>query len=104
MRKRRNPMPSIEDGGSALQCGNADFWPPPEIEFLADSAEDLRYTVPDVVYQRIKTWEQVCGLLKMDASKCAGCPWVVIDGKPATAGRTGRGIFNKRVIRNHRQG
>lgn len=104
MRKRRNPMPSIEVDGATLQCANAHFWPPPEIEFLADSAEELRYTVPDVVYQRLKTWEQACGLKAMDASKCSGCKWVVIDGKPATAARTGRGIFNKRVIRKHRQG
>ena len=104
MKKRKKPMPPIESDGQTLQCANAQFWPPLEIEHLADTAEELRYTVPDVVYQRIKTWEQACGLKAMDASKCLGCKWVIIDGTPATAPRNGKGIMNKRVPKNHRNG
>ena len=105
MRKRRKPMKPIQDDeGKQLVCSNADFWPPPEIEYLADTAEELRYSVPDVVYQRLKTWEQVCGLKVMDASKCSGCNLAIIDGKPVTEGRTGKGIMNKRKIRLSRQG
>ena len=97
-------MPPIEVDGRVIQCSNAHFWPPPEMEYLADSAEQLRYTVPDVVYQRLKTWEQACGLKAMDEQKCSGCKWAIIDGKPASVQRVGKGIINKRVLRKHRQG
>jgi len=87
-------------GDTEYKCRNAMFWPPPEIEHLADSAEELRYTVPDVLYQRIKTWEQMCGIMEM-AEKCLSCPLVVVDGKPKTrAGSpTANTIKNKRVLR-----
>lgn len=104
MRKRRKPMPPIESDGKTLRCGNAMFWPPPEIEHLGDTAEELRYSIPDVTYQRIKTWEQMCGLKTMAPSKCLGCKLVVIDGKPNTQARTGKGIMNKRIMRLNRQG
>ena len=42
MRKRKNPMPPIEINGVEYGCGNADVWPPLEIEHLADTAEELR--------------------------------------------------------------
>lgn len=102
MRKRRNPMPPLLEGDKKYECRNAMFWPPPEIEHLADSAEELRYTVPSVLYQRIKTWEQMCGLLKMQADKCRTCPLVVVDGKPLTkvGSPTANTIKNKRILRN----
>lgn len=101
MKKRKKEMPPIEVDGVEYRCGNAHFWPPPEIEYLADSAEELRYTVPDVVYQRIKTWEQVCGQLSMSPSKCPGCKLVVVDGVPTAKVGTGLGdkVMNKRVFR-----
>lgn len=101
MRKRRNHMPPMMDGGKKYECRNAMFWPPPEIEYLADTAEELRYSVPNVVYQRIKTWEKMCGIMGMQADKCPTCPLVIVDGKPAT--RTGspsaKTIKNKRILR-----
>ena len=95
-------MPPIEAGGRVIQCSNAHFWPPPEMEYLADSAEQLRYTVPDVVYQRLQTWEQVCGTLSMNKNKCLACPLLVVDGKPMTRfGSTSvNRIKNKRILRN----
>ena len=98
MRRRKTPMSPIEVGNKELECRNAAFWPPLEIEHLADSSEELRFRVPDVVYQRIKTWEQVCGLLQMNPDKCLTCPYVVIDGvaaqEPGT--RNARTIVTKR--------
>ena len=102
MRKRKNPMPPMHLDGVEYRCRNADFWPPPEMEHLADSAEQLRYTVPDVVYQRLKTWERVCGTLSMNKTKCLACPLLVVDGKPVTRfGSTSvNRIKNKRILRN----
>ena len=101
MRKRKNPMPPIEIDGVEYGCGNADVWPPLEIEHLADTAEELRYTVPDLVYQRLKTWERACGILRMSEDKCPTCPFVMIDGEPATkAGMASAStIKNKRILR-----
>ena len=101
MKKRKKEMPPIEVDGVEYRCGNAHFWPPPEVEYLEASAEQLRYTVPGVVYQRIKTWEQACGQIRMDVAKCSGCKWVVVDGNPVTEVGTGLGsrVMSKRLFR-----
>jgi len=101
MRRRKNPLEPMSIDGVEYRCGNADFWPPLEIEHLADTAEELRYTVPDLVYQRIKTWEQVCGILEMWSDKCPTCPHVVVNGKPLRQpGTSSSGtIKNKRILR-----
>ena len=100
MKRRRKQMPPIEIEGVEHRCGNACFWPPLEIECLGGSAEDLRYAVPDVVYQRLKTWERVCGLMEMSPSKCPSCPLLVVGGKPVKEPGTGkaRQIINRRTI------
>ena len=115
MRKRRNPLPSIECDGSQYECANKDLWPPVEVtaykEELVDPllqehpnipmAEAFRGVLPDVVYQRIKTWEQVCGLLEMDAGKCVLCPHVIKNGQRVTDIGTGRvgTIHTKRSLK-----
>tara|TARA_R110000824_G_scaffold23518_5_gene84247 strand:- start:475 stop:693 length:219 start_codon:yes stop_codon:yes gene_type:complete len=47
------------------------------------TAVDARDHVDEAEYERLRTWERVCGLREMDAAKCASCPYVNIDGKLA---------------------
>lgn len=94
----RKPLPSIEVAGKDHACAHAAIWPPLEITVYQATAEELRYTVEDVVYQRLRTWEQVCGLLEMDAAKCVQCPHVIVDGQPLREPGTGKA----RMIRTAR--
>lgn len=77
--------------GVEYQCSNRDLWPPAEViaykSELIDPlppgvpvAEGFRGVLPDVTYQRIRTWEQVCGLLEMSEDKCPTCPHVEHEG------------------------
>ena len=101
MRKRKNQHPPLEVGDDIYECGRKDFWPPPEIAAYHDEllqglppgipkAEAFRGVLPDLVYRRIKTWEQACGLSQMNAEKCTSCPIAVKNGKPMTEVGTGR--------------
>lgn len=80
MKKRLKPMAPMTYEGSEMRCAHAQFWPPIEVEVYKKSAEELRYDVEDLTYQRIKTWEHVCGLLAMSPDKCPECPHVRRDG------------------------
>jgi len=101
LRKRKNPMQPLGVRGIEYQCSNAHVWPPLEIEVYGGTAQDLRYVVDDLVYQRVKTWEQVCGLMLMSENKCPTCPFVLIDGKPLREPGTGKvnRIHTKRSIK-----
>lgn len=100
MKKRRKPMQPVEEDGITHRCSNADFFPPPEAQYLSQVPEDLRYSVPDLVYQRLKTWQQVCGLLEMDLDKCVKCPHLLVGDQVRSVG-TGktRSIHTKRKRR-----
>ena len=109
MRKRRKEiMGSFQHDGAEHTCSQASYWPPVEVEaYDGASAQELRYEVTDLIYQRIRTWERVCGLMKMDASKCLSCPNVLIDGERKTPVGTGLGkhIHTSRSIKkNQRRG
>jgi|SRR3989344_5624808 len=66
------------DGGKTGTCANGTLWPPVHIQVYG-SAEEARFKVPDPVYLKLKTYEQVCGLEKM-GEKCKTCPYLVVDG------------------------
>ena len=86
----RKPLPSIEIAGKDHACAHAGIWPPLEIiAYEVKEAQELRYVVSDVVYQRLRTWEQVCGLREMDEAKCPQCPHVVVNGVRAKEPGTG---------------
>lgn len=84
-KKRRKHMAPLTYGGSELRCANAQFWPPIEVDVYQKSAEELRHDVPDLTYQRIKTWEQVCGIMTMSPDKCPTCPHAIVDGSSTSA-------------------
>ena len=69
-----------------------------EVVAYEASPEELRYVFPGVVYRRLKTWEQVCGLMEMEADKCSQCPHVIVDGKAVREPGTGKA----RMIRTPR--
>lgn len=117
-RRKRNPMSPLKDGDHVYECVNKDFWPPVEVsaykEELIDPvlrehpdlpvAEAFRGVLPDVTYQRIKTWEQVCGLHEMSSQRCISCPHVIKDGHRVTDIGTGRSntIHDKRSLKAKR--
>ena len=94
-------MQPLEVRSIEYQCSNAHVWPPLEIEVYGGAAQGLRYVVDDLVYQRVKTWEQVCGLMMMSENKCPTCPFVIIDGKPLREPGTvnAKRIHTKRSIK-----
>jgi len=85
--KRRMERLLLE--GVEHQCKHEQLWPPIEVQAYGPTAEHVRYKVSNVRYQRVKTWEQVCGLHEMNSGKCPSCPHVVIDGVPATSAGIG---------------
>ena len=58
-----------------IHCRHEDTWPPIHAKTNEDF-DRLRDTkqVTEVVYQQLKVWERICGLLKMDPDKCVSCP------------------------------
>ena len=103
MKKRKHPLAGIEIDGVLHECSNAAVWPPAECEVYEASAEELRYSVPDLVYQRLKTWEQVCGLFTMSGEKCVECPYVKVEGqrRKAVGVATTNPVRNARTIQMH---
>lgn len=101
MKKRAKPMLPLQVDGVEYKCSCADYWPPIEVEVYGGSAQDLRHTVPDLVYQRIRTWEGACGLFSMSAEKCPQCPYVQVNGEPprAFASPSVKIVKNDAVIR-----
>ena len=81
MTKKFVPVSSEE--GVEYRCKHERVWPPIEAFVYGPTAEHSRYIVADTKYQQIKTWERVCGLLKMDLTKCDTCPHVLVDGVSA---------------------
>jgi len=114
---RRKPLEPVHSEGDVYECAHRGIWPPIEVsayqEELIDPlppgvpiAEAFRGVLSDLVYQRVRTWEQVCGLRDgMSMDKCLSCPHVVKNGKAPEAG-TGMShtIYNKRAIRVRSQG
>ena len=100
MKRRRNQHPPLVVGDDQYECGNKAVWPPAEIAAYWDDliaplpagvpvAEAFRGVLSDLTYQRIKTWEQVCGLREMCAQKCPTCPASVKNGVSASVPGTG---------------
>lgn len=74
---------SLEEGGEILTCKQENVWPPTEVRAYG-SVQRARKKVSEQRYEQIRTWERVCGLERMDRSKCLTCPNLVIDGKPVS--------------------
>lgn len=51
---------------------------PTKFASVSEEPEALRArkVMTDVEYQRHQVWQRECGILKMDESKCLGCPHV----------------------------
>ena len=90
---RRRPLEPVHNEGDVYECAHKAIWPPIEViayqEELIDPlppgvpiAEAFRGVLSDLVYQRVRTWEQVCGLREMSADKCLSCPHVVKNEGP----------------------
>lgn len=71
-----------EDRTITLTCKHAATWPPHWHRF--GTADQLREDFLPVDYERARTWERMCGLQEMNASKCPTCPSALKeDGQPA---------------------
>ena len=111
---RRKPLEPLQADGAVYECAHKDRWPPIEvIAYLIDPlppgvpvAEAFRGVLSDVVYQRIRTWEQVCGQREMSVEACVSCPHVLKNGQEATVAGTGltHTIHNRRTMRTRSQG
>jgi hypothetical protein len=67
------PLTFDDDGTSrTITCRHARIWPP-KWSRLGTSAQLRPHFTPQE-YERAKTWENVCGLQAMDATKCLKCP------------------------------
>ena len=77
MTRSRMEAINVETGGRefTIRCRHEHTWPP----IYAQMGEDFdalrdRKQIDETVYQQLKVWERVCGLLKMDPDKCVTCP------------------------------
>ncbi|MBQ73361.1 MAG: hypothetical protein CMJ67_10700 [Planctomycetaceae bacterium] len=97
---RRKPLEPLQVDGVVYECSHKRIWPPIEvIAYQTDLidplppgvpiAEAFRGVLSDVVHQRIRTWEQVCGQREMSLQKCPGCRFSLKDGTPTTVVGTG---------------
>jgi hypothetical protein len=79
------PIEFEENGHKkTLSCRHSDVWPPGWSK-SGQAVEALRAQglLDAEQYERAKTWERVCGLHEMNASKCLGCPNAMrADGLP----------------------
>jgi len=77
MTRRKMDPTTVETEGQEFEihCRHEDTWPPMHAK-LGSDFDLLRETkqVTEVVYQQLKVWERICGLLKMDPDKCVACP------------------------------
>jgi hypothetical protein len=67
-------MKPISVDGITYRCSQEDVWPPAHSKI--GDAETIRGQYSELVYARMKTWEALCGLTDMDASKCMTCPFL----------------------------
>lgn len=77
MRRRRMEPTKVETEGRefTIRCRHEDTWPP----IYARMGEDFdalrdRRQIDETVYQQLKVWERICGILEMDPNKCVSCP------------------------------
>lgn len=70
------PIEIEEEGRKrTLRCRHSDVWPPGWSK-SGQPVEALRAQglLDAEQYERAKTWDRVCGLQAMNASKCPTCP------------------------------
>ncbi len=96
----KKTMDPIEVEGKQYRCSNESIWPPIEIGVYGPTAEHVRYIVSDVRYQRIKTWENLCGLRQMEAPKCLGCPLVTCGGEAVGPQTSAAPVYAVSLSRN----
>jgi len=96
----KRSMCPLEVDGKEYRCANEAIWPPIEIEVYGPTAEHVRYIVSDVKYQRIKTWEKLCGLRQMEATKCLKCPLVTHEGEPLAKRSAGYPVYAVSLSKN----
>ena len=76
----RHNFKPVEEEGEVYTCQNAQHWPPIHI-VVHGTAEDVRENESNHIFQKVRVWEQVCGLLEMDMSKCRTCPYLMRNGR-----------------------
>lgn len=76
--------PLVLDDDETITCRHARIWPPARAVLLDESIEEQR-AMGDITteeYERLRTWQRVCGLKAMNAEKCPACPHAIDeDGK-----------------------
>ena len=78
MRKYRMGEAILE--GKRLTCSLGVEWPPVEVSAYGSVEEAIEH-LEDSEVQRLRVWEKVCGLLRVDPEKCKSCPHKLLDGK-----------------------
>lgn len=73
--------PLTLDSGETISCRHASIWPPVRAVALQESIEAQRMAgdITNQEYERLRTWERVCGLAAMDPEKCTTCPYAIDD-------------------------
>jgi len=95
MRYKKNQMGLLDREGNTLSCSMGLDWPPIEVVAYG-SSEEAKEHVTDPDMQRIAVWEKLCGLRKMDISKCLSCKFVLQEGEYLNQNPQGRrGISQK---------
>lgn len=105
-RRLKNLLGTFEQDGKTFSCSRWESWPPAEI-LAYENSETVRQVKGNEAYARARVWEQACGLLKMDPSKCVTCPFVLVDGKALTKqgsqGRPPRTVTATRMAEERRR-
>ena len=65
------------------ECRLANLWPPAAAR-LEETPEELRDAkeLDEDKYQRLKTWERLCGQLEMKWEVCCACERLLVNGQP----------------------
>ncbi len=96
MRYRKDQMGSLPHKDKTLTCSMGFEWPPIEVVAYG-SPEEAREHISDTEMQRIGVWEKLCGLRKMEPTKCLSCKFVLLEGEHLNQTSQGRKGISQRV-------
>lgn len=106
-RTRKDRMGSLDTGEGKLTCSRGTMWPPMTAVVYGPTSLEARPHITDQQYQVIRGWEEACGLMEMDESKCPGCPYVKVDGQmkfpPGNKGPAPQTTRATKVVRNRKK-